>query len=322
MIIALVAILLIIVIFIVLGTKSFKLNTEISSNPVSNYHKAVTRIEQIQFDEADRVDLNIECGTKLFTHGEKTGNVIVFLHGFTSCPDQFSQLGQEYFERGYNVYIPRVPRHGIKDRLGNPLKGLTAEELAKFASLSVDIAQGLGHRVVVVGLSGGGSMATWLSQQRADVDLVVPIAPFLGIGFVPRILNRPLTNLMLLAPDFFQWWDPINKENNPNSRPYSYTRYPTHALFENLRLGYVAEADARNGKPGAGAVLIITNANDRSVNNAVIAEFEQVWRENSEDSICSFQFSKELDLPHDLITVGRPDSKIELVYPKLHELIS
>ena len=124
MIIALVAILLIIVIFIVLGTKSFKLNTEISSNPVSNYHKAETRIEQIQFDEADRVDLNIECGTKLFTHGEKTDNVIVFLHGFTSCPDQFSQLGQEYFERGYNVYIPRVPRHGIKDRLGNPLKGL------------------------------------------------------------------------------------------------------------------------------------------------------------------------------------------------------
>jgi len=26
-------------------------------------------------------------------------------------------------------------------------------------------------------------------------------------------------------------------------------------------------------------------------------------------------------LPHDLITVGRPDGNVALVYPKLHELI-
>jgi carboxylesterase len=121
----------------------------------------------------------------LITHGEKMENVILFLHGFTSCPDQFGQLGQEYFKKGYNVYIPRTPRHGIKDRLGTPLKGLTAEELAEFASQSADIVQGLGDRVIVVGLSGGGSMTTWLSQERSDVDLAVPIAPFLGIGFVP-----------------------------------------------------------------------------------------------------------------------------------------
>ena len=113
----------------------------------------------------------------------------------------------------------------------------------------------------------------------------------------------------------------VNKENNPNSMPYSYTRYPTHALFENLRLGYTAEADARRGKPAAGAVLTITNANDSSVNNAVISEFEHLWREYGEDYIETFQFAKELQLPHDLITVGRPDSRVELVYPKLHELI-
>jgi carboxylesterase len=257
----------------------------------------------------------------LITHGEKVDNAIVFLHGFTSCPDQFGQLGQEYYEKGYNVYIPRTPRHGIKDRLGNPLKGLTAEELAEFATQSADIAQGLGDRVIVAGLSGGGSMTTWLSQERSDVDLAVPISPFLGIGFIPRILNRPLTNLVLLAPDFFQWWDPINKENNPNSAPYSYTRYPTHALFENMRLGFVAEENAKRIKPAAGAILTITNANDGSVNNAVVAEFEQMWREHGEQFLQTFQFAKKLELPHDLITVGRPDGDIDLVYPKLHELI-
>ena len=314
-------IVVVILILIIVGTRPFKLRTDISANPVGSYPEALDRIELIRLYETKQADLNPICGTKLLTHGEWVSNVIVFLHGFTSCPDQFAQLGYEYYEQGYNVYIPRVPRHGIKDQLGNPLKGLNAEEMAEFASGSVDIAQGLGERVIVVGLSGGGSMTTWLSQYRADVDLAVPIAPFLGIGFIPRVLNRPLTNIMLRIPEFFQWWDPVNKENNPNSMPYSYTRYPTHALFENLRLGYAAEADARRGKPAAGAVLTITNANDSSVNNAVIRDFEQMWRENGDDCVKTFQFEKELQLPHDLITVGRPDSRVELVYPKLHELI-
>jgi esterase/lipase len=310
-----------IIVLIVMGLKPFKLKSEFNSNPATSYEEAVARFEMVQAAEAELADINPVCISKLLTHGEKVDNAIVFLHGFTSCPDQFAQLGQEYFEKGYNVYIPRAPRHGIRDRLGNPLKGLTAEDLAEFATQSADIAQGLGERVIVAGLSGGGSMATWLSQVRADVDLVVPIAPFLGVGFIPRILNRPLTNLLLLVPDFFQWWDPINKENNPNSAPYSYTRYPTHSLFENMRLGFAAEEDAKWVKPAAGAILVITNANDESVNNDVIAEFESMWLAHGEQFLETFRFAKELGLPHDLITVGRPDGNVELVYPKLHELI-
>ena len=308
-------------IMLIVGTKPFRLRTKISSNPAATYLESVARVEEIQLIESKISDLNPMCGTRFFSHNKSVDNVVLFLHGFTSCPDQFSQLGQEYFEKGYNVFIPRLPRHGIKDRLGNSLKGLTAEEMVEFAVQSVDIAQGLGERVVVVGLSGGGSMTTWLAQKRADIDLAVPIAPFLGIGFIPKVLNRPLTNIMLLLPDRFQWWDPINKENNPNSSPYSYTRYPTHALFENLRLGYIAQADARRNKPAAKAILTITNANDNSVSNAIVREFEEIWRKYGDECLESYQFPKELQLPHDLITVGRPDAKIELVYPKLHELI-
>jgi len=313
---------LLIVIFIILLMRPFKLKLVINSHPAGTFEEAFGRVKEIQKAEGKMTALHPACGTKLLVHGAKVDRAIVFLHGFTSCPAQFAQLGQEYFEKGFNVYLPRTPRHGLKDRLGNPLQGLTAEELAKFASQCVDIAQGLGERVIVVGLSGGGSMATWLSQQRKDIDLAVPISPFLGVGFIPSKLNRSLTNLILLLPDFFMWWDPINKEKNPNSAPYSYTRYPLHALFENLRLGYVAEAEARRVKPAAGSILTITNANDESINNEVVAEFEKIWRDYGGGILQTFQFSKDLQLPHDLITVGRPNAKIELVYPKLHELIN
>ena len=321
MLITLGVLLLISSIPLILALKPFKLNRAYTPEPAGSYQEAVDRIKAIQGRESELEDLCAECGTIWMTNGEKTETVIVFIHGFTSCPDQFRKLGEAYFEREINVYIPRQPSHGLTDRTGKPLKGLSAEELAHFGTETADIAQGLGERVIIVGLSGGGSLATWLAQEREDVALAVPISPFLGVGFIPRRLTRLLTNLILLLPDSFQWWDPVNKMDNPNSAPYSYRGYWLHALFENLRLGFAAETDARRSKPAAGAILLVTNANDGSVNNDMVKELERIWRRYDQESIHTYQFPEELGLPHDLITYDRPDSHPDVVYPKLQELI-
>ena len=291
----------------ILAFKPFSLKETYTPDPAESYEEALARIEAIQAAEAELPDLSPECGSILLTHEEKVETVIVFLHGFTSCPDQFAALGEEYFNQGYNVFIPRQPRHGLQEFDGAPLKGLTAEELAAFGTGVADIAQGLGDRVVVAGLS--------------DIDLAVPIAPFLGIGFIPRPLTRPLTNLILLLPDLHQWWDPVHQLSNPLSAPYSYRGYHLHSLFENLRLGFAAEEDAKKVKPAVGGILVITNANDESVNNEVVAEFEQLWLEHGEQFLQTYQFEKGLGIPHDMITVDRPDGRVEIVYPKLLELI-
>jgi carboxylesterase len=311
----------IIILLLIMAYKPFSLRQTFTPDPAETYEEALARIEAIQTAEAELTDLSPECTSILMTHDGKVENALVFLHGFTSCPDQFAALGEEYFNQGYNVFIPRQPRHGLQEFDGAPLKGLTAEELATFGTQVADIAQGLGERVVVVGLSGGGSIATWLAQERADIDLAVPVAPFLGIGFIPRPLTRELTNLILLIPDFHQWWDPIHKISNPLSAPYSYRGYYMHSLFENLRLGFAAEEDAKRVKPAVGGILVITNENDESVNNEVVAEFEQLWLEHGEQFLQTFQFEGELGIPHDMITVDRPDGHVDIVYPKLLELI-
>jgi carboxylesterase len=312
---------LFIILLLLLAYKPFSLRETFVSNPAESYEEAVVRTEDIQAAEAEIPDLSPECGTILMTHEEKVADAIVFFHGFTSCPDQFATLGEQFFNQGYNVLIPKQPRHGLQEFDGTPLKGLSAEELAAFGTQIADIAQGLGERVVVVGLSGGGSITTWLAQERADIDLAIPIAPFLGIGFIPRPLTRPLTNLILLIPDFHQWWDPVHQMSNPLSAPYSYRGYFMHSLFENLRLGFVAEEDAKRVKPAVGGILVITNANDESVNNAVVAEFEQLWLDHGEQFLQTFQFEQELQIPHDMITATRPNGRTDIVYPKLLEII-
>ena len=74
-------------------------------------------------------------------------------------------------------------------------------------------------------------------------------------------------------------------------------------------------------RPAAGAILVITNANDGSVNNEIITEFEEMWLVHGEQFLQTFRFPKEFGLPHDLISPERADGNIELVYARLHELI-
>jgi alpha-beta hydrolase superfamily lysophospholipase len=310
----------IILVMIMISFIPFKLKRGFTPNPAKNYAEALDRITAIRAQEAG-LDLHPLCVTRAYTHGERVKNAIIFLHGFTACPDQFDQLAKLYFEQGYNVYIPRLPRHGDKDPLGKSLQGLTAEELAETATQSADIAQGLGERVVVCGLSGGGTMTLWLSQNRSDIALAVPIAPFLGVSMLPPFVNRALGHLPRLIPDFFVWWDPVNKVNNPFAAPYSDTRFPVHAALEILRLALSAQAQARTTRPAAGAIILISNANDTTVSNKAIARFMKIWATHGENLASSFQFNKSLGLPHDLIRPERSDARVDLVYPKLMELV-
>lgn len=310
-----------IAVILISAYKPYRLSQDVFSNPATSYGEALTRIDAIIDSEADHPDLNPECGTILMTHGEKVDNLVVFLHGFTSCPIQFVELGEAYFNQGYNVYIPRQPKHGLMDVKGTELKGLTAEELAAFATESIDIARGLGEEITVVGLSSGGAIATWAAQERDDINLAVALAPFLGVNYIPKPLTRPITNLVLSIPDIFLWWDGSKKMDNELIAPYSYRGYYLHALFENLRLGFITEAQSRKSKPAAGAILVVTNANDPAVNNQVVASFEQLWLAHGEAFLTTYQFEKELALPHDFITSTHLKGQPELVYSKLIEII-
>ena len=311
---------LVLVVLIAIALIPHRVEPTVVSNPAGSYEEATNRIQEIQAAESQISDLNPTCASRLLTHGEQTDKVIVFLHGFTSCPEQFEKLGEEFQSRGYNVYIPRMPGHGLEDRLGTGLETLAAEGLADFATRTADIAQGLGEHVTIAGLSGGGSVTVWLAQERSDVDLAAPIAPFVGISFIPATFTRPFANLLITAPDFFQWWDPVKKEHNPLSSAYQYVRYPTHALADFLELGFAALDDAKNSPPEAGSILVITNAGDELINEKVVSSYVDSWK-NQGYEVETFQFSKELKQPHDIITPGRPDNDVSLIYPKLLELL-
>lgn len=89
---------------------------------------------------------------------KKTTKAVLMIHGISACPQQFADLGDTFFKAGYNVYIPRVPSHGLTD---NKRHGeITIPAMAQFMNSSTSIVSGLGEEAGVVGLSGGANMAT------------------------------------------------------------------------------------------------------------------------------------------------------------------
>lgn len=288
-----------------------------ATKAANHYASAVRRIAALQ--ARDRAGVNPLARTWFKGHGARVGRAIVLLHGYTNSPPQFQQLGQRFYDLGYNVLIPRVPHHGLADRLTTAQARLTAEELKALVDEVVGIARGLGRQVTVAGLSMGGAMAGYAAQAH-EIDRAVLIAPAFGFRPLPLALSRPAAFLARHLPNLFIWWDPQLKAAAPGP-DYGYPRYSTRALAQILRLSLEVQARARYEKPAAGSILIITNANDDSVSNPAAGRMAGHWRAAGAN-LAAYEFPAEMGLPHDLIDPANAEQQVEAVYPVLVDLIA
>ena len=285
--------------------------------PVQSYAEAVQRIEALKAQEPP--DMNPVCRLQLLTHGNKVDRAIILVHGYTNCPQMFSQLGQDFYNLGYNVLIAPLPHHGLADRMTEEHAQLKAEELATYADETVDIAQGLGEHVVMMGISAGGVTTAWAAQHRSDIDLAVIISPAFGFKQIPTPLTAAVMNIYTFMPDAFVWWDPVKKAEAPP--PHAYPRYSRHALVQILRLGFAMQADAQRVGPAAKRLVVVSNANDNSVNNALTMDVVKTWQAHGAN-LTTYEFGADLKLGHDLIDPTQPDQRIDIVYPQLITLAS
>lgn len=286
-------------------------------NPVHSYAEALQRVDQMRAQEPP--GMNPDCGLQLLTHDKKVERTIVLVHGYTNCPQQFKELGGRFYDLGYNVLIAPLPHHGLADRLTEEHGLLTAEELAAYADQTVDIAQGLGDQVVMMGLSAGGVTTAWAAQHRSDLDLAVIISPAFGFKQIPAFLTAAMMNITTLLPDSFVWWDPALQDRTPPL--YAYPRYSKHALAQTLRLGFAVQADARHAPPAAKRIVMVINPADDSIDNGRVFEIIKSWQARGAD-LGTYQFDSALGLRHDLIDPTQPNQQIETVYPRLIELVN
>jgi len=281
-------------------------------NPATSYADSVQRIQSVFADEADKVcDI---CGTRFYTHGERTRKVVVLVHGLTNSPRQFQELVEMLFNDGYNVLIPRMPYHGLKTHTVSELENTTTEDLRLFSDETVDMVAGLGDEITVVGLSGGGTVAAWIAQNRGDVHKAVLIAPLYGMAPAPPLANEMLGNLFTRIPDI-TW-----ASSSEQPRESVYLGWSTRGVAEYMVFSRAAQPVAEGESSKVKNIVLVTNGNDHTVNNGMSEDVVEKW-ETTGAAITRYQFDESLGLPHDYVDISAIGDKSQWIYPILIGLI-
>lgn len=160
---------------------------------------------------------------------------LVYLHGFSADRHEVepvvTRIGREL---DANVYFTRLTGHG---RDGAAMADATAADWLDDTAEAVAIGARIGDRVVLVGTSTGGTLATWAAMRaeaRGRVDAVVLISPnYQPADRSSRLLLWPwggvLARLVVGEERCFQ------AENEEQERHWT-TCYPITALLPMMAL--------------------------------------------------------------------------------------
>jgi alpha-beta hydrolase superfamily lysophospholipase len=287
---------------------------------VSGYAEAVRGLEAVV--ARDPAEVHGERRLRFRGHGRATERVAVLLHGLTSSPPQMDRLAEILFERGLNVVVPRLPRHGHADRMTGALAGLSGAELLGALNEVLDLAAGLGARTTVAGISMGGVLAAWAAQHRADLDRAVLIAPSIALPPLPVGATAVLAGLALRLPNAFFWWDPAGRAASRFVVAHAYPRVASHALARVYRLAADVAAASRTGPPGARSVRLVLNSHDPVVRPGPPQRLLERWRAHGLADARSHVFPPgALGRLHDFVEPADPRARTDVAYPPLVEML-
>ncbi len=280
------------------------------AEPASSYDEAMQKFDAWAADEEDLNVLEL-CRSAVYGPGTATEVSVVLLHGLTNCPEQYLELAQEIADQGVNVVVLRAPLHGIADESGTAIgdvseaADLDADDLMRWADASVDIAEGLGDEVRVLGLSMGGATAAWIAQNR-EVDRVVAVAPALTLHGMPSVVDTAVLNLAPRLPHL----------TVPGSATldHAYAGETIHGAAEMYRMSAAVRRDASDEPPKTRRITVIVNPVDNQVDNADIEELAESW-ESQGAAVERISLDFGVELPHDVVDPGQPTGRTDLTWP-------
>ena len=161
----------------------------------------------------------------------KTPYSVVYLHGFSASQKEGDPVHLNFARKfGYNLYLSRLDQHGIDT--SDALVNMTANGLLNDAREALAIGRALGEKVILMGISTGGTLALALAAEYPnDVAAVINMSPNIAInepmiGMVDEPWGLEIARLVK-GSKYVEY-----KPENPEKPKYWYTKYRLEAVVE------------------------------------------------------------------------------------------
>lgn len=186
------------------------------------------------------------------------------LHGFTGNPQGLRGLAEAFAAAGFTVELPLLPGHGtaVDDMLDTDWEDWSSVAEAAYESLAARC-----ERVVVAGLSMGGTLTAWLGTRHPEIAGLVFVNPAMD---VPEEMAKALEDLVAAGTDRIPAVG--NDVADPAAREKAYDATPLRPL---LSLAGAAAAVRDDLAKITCPVLILTSTQDHVVppgNSDLLAE--------------------------------------------------
>jgi len=219
-----------------------------------------------------RIDgLREECEKKIVWYEnrrQKRDLAIVYMHGFSASRMETWPLCDRLarFLKA-NLFYTRLSGHGQD---GLAMASATLQDWQTDAMEALAIGRMLGKKIILVGTSTGGTLATWMASRPSAAPLIHSLI-LLSPNFFPK---NPLAAAFLSPPalslieHFFGGWRCFTVQNGEHSR-YWTIRYPLKAITTMMQL--VRLSWQLDLKPATMPVLMMLNPWDRVINVTLAA---------------------------------------------------
>jgi esterase/lipase len=123
---------------------------------------------------------------------EKTKIAILYLHGFPASQAEGSPVHTDLAKKYHaNLYLSRLAEHGI-EKGDSTMINLTAEKWEASAEEALEITKKLGDEVIIIGTSGGGALALFLTSKYPEIKAIVLYSPCIKLyNKASAVLNKP-----------------------------------------------------------------------------------------------------------------------------------
>ena len=122
--------------------------------------------DNFQYLSPDKV--RDDCHPRIREHDE-AAKAIVLVHGLTDSPYFMTAIGDYFFsELGYNVYLPLLHFHGLKEPKG--MEGVSLNEWKANVNFAINTAATKVNNVAIGGLSTGGTLSFYAAVNNQKVS--------------------------------------------------------------------------------------------------------------------------------------------------------